>query len=227
MPVVDAIPVDIELSEIVRVLRLDRRAGGEEQARNLLAEAAPLFRPRAVYRPAFVEAMSADSVTIEGHVFRSRVLRVNLNHIYMVFPYVLTVGPELEAAAARSDDLLRRYSLEVLADMALEKVAEKIQGKIGREAGIARLSQMNPGSLADWPITEQVPLFNLLGDVESAIGVRLSDSLLMLPRKSVSGVFFPSAETFYSCRLCAREACPGRKAPHNPAGWVRYRLEKP
>jgi hypothetical protein len=223
MPVIDSIPVDLDLNNVVRVLRLDRRAGGDKRARELLAEAASLFRPRAIYRPAFVEAKSADAVTIEGRIFRSRVLRVNLDQVFKVFPYVVTIGPELETTSGRSDDLLRRFYLETLADLALEAVAAEIRTRLARESGFALLASMSPGSLADWPITEQVPLFDLLGGAPAEIGVQLSDSLLMLPRKSISGLFFPSAETFISCRLCARESCPGRKAPPDPAGWERYR----
>ena len=45
---------------------------------------------------------------------------------------------------------------------------------------------MNPGSLADWPMREQRPLFGLLGDTDAAIGVELMESYLMRPTKSVS-----------------------------------------
>jgi hypothetical protein len=43
--------------------------------------------------------------------------------------------------------------------------------------------------------------------------VRLTESMLMIPRKSVSGIFFPSEEGFVACQLCERENCPSRKAP--------------
>jgi hypothetical protein len=75
---------------------------------------------------------------------------------------------------------------------------------------------MSPGSLEDWPIQEQAALFNLLGDTESELGVRLSDSLLMIPRKSISGIFFPAEGSFESCRLCPRRNCQGRRAAHDP-----------
>jgi hypothetical protein len=71
---------------------------------------------------------------------------------------------------------------------------------------------MSPGSLEDWPISEQPKLFSLFGDTERSVGVKLTDSLLMIPRKSISGILFPSEEGFVSCRLCPRENCPSRKA---------------
>ena len=85
---------------------------------------------------------------------------------------------------------------------------------------------MSPGSLEDWPIQEQLPLFALLGEAPAAIGVRLTESLLMLPGKSVSGIFFPSASTFFSCRLCPRERCEGRKARYDETAAREYGILK-
>jgi len=80
---------------------------------------------------------------------------------------------------------------------------------------------MSPGSLEDWPITEQPRLFKLLGEGAAATGVRLTDSCLMLPTKSLSRLTFPSEHGFESCRLCPRERCPGRRAPYDPDLYAR------
>ncbi len=58
-------------------------------------------------------------------------------------------------------------------------------------------------------------MFEVLSGVESSLGVTLTEHLLMLPRKSVSGIFFPTEVTFYSCQLCPRKRCEGRKAPYD------------
>jgi hypothetical protein len=81
---------------------------------------------------------------------------------------------------------------------------------------------MDPGSLEDWPITEQPKLFSIFGDTERLIGVRLTDRLLMVPRKSISGIFFPSEEGFSSCQLCEREKCPSRRTPFDPTLAAKY-----
>lgn len=79
------------------------------------------------------------------------------------------------------------------------------------------MARMAPGSGAAnvWPLTQQKPLFSLFGDVEELIGVRLTDRCLMIPIKSVSGIFFPNADKFESCQLCQREQCQGRRAPYS------------
>ena len=42
----------------------------------------------------------------------------------------------------------------------------------------------------------------------------LTDSYLMLPTKSVSGVYFETEKSFNSCQLCTREMCPSRRAAY-------------
>ena len=74
---------------------------------------------------------------------------------------------------------------------------------------------MTPGSLPDWPIEEQESLFAVLGDTQASIGVALSESLMMVPEHSVSGVVFPTEARFESCQLCPREKCPGRRAAYD------------
>jgi hypothetical protein len=74
---------------------------------------------------------------------------------------------------------------------------------------------MSPGSLSDWPIEQQRPFFSLFDDVEEAIGVKLAKNLLMIPQKSISGIYFPTEVSFYSCQLCPRERCPSRQAGYD------------
>ena len=47
-----------------------------------------------------------------------------------------------------------------------------------------------PGSLEGWDLKDQGILFDLVGDVERTIGVRLSESSIMYPSKTVSGLYY-------------------------------------
>ena len=80
---------------------------------------------------------------------------------------------------------------------------------------------MNPGSgdVDIWPIEQQRELFSLFGDVKALIGVTLTDSFLMIPNKTVSGVFYPTEVDFVTCQLCHRERCPNRRAPFDAHLW--------
>jgi len=115
-----------------------------------------------------------------------------------------------------SSDLLENFYLDTIGNVALTSARKQLKRHRESQFALEKISSMAPGSLADWPIEEQAPLFKLLGDVETSIGVTLTDSLLMLPAKSISGIYFPTEVSFFSCQLCPRERCESRKAKYSP-----------
>jgi hypothetical protein len=70
-----------------------------------------------------------------------------------------------------------------------------------------------------WPIEQQEKLFSLLGNVKEAVGVTLTESYLMVPNKTTSGVIFPTERAIQTCQVCRRENCPSRRASFNPYAW--------
>ncbi|HSA96101.1 MAG TPA: vitamin B12 dependent methionine synthase [Acidobacteriota bacterium] len=213
---IDPVPVTLETAKVANRLRFKPDRSGLDPIDALVSLARSLIEPRAIFEAGYVGAMGENTVDIRGTRFVSPVLRQNLENVNKVFPYIITVGPELERAASAQGDLLNQYYLEEIANLALEQAATWLGARLESEFGVAGLASLSPGSLADWPITEQPKLFSFFGDTERLIGVRLTDSMLMIPRKSISGIFFPSEEGFVACQLCEREKCPGRKAPFKP-----------
>lgn len=213
MDTIERIPVLLDRAEVTARLRFESAKAAIDDLDRLVALAQSLINPRCAYAPAFVGARGEGDVEISGVVFRSPLLRKILEASNKVFPYIVTVGHELERAAAAQGDLLRQYYLEEMANLALEKAVAELTARLEERYRLGPLSSLSPGSLEDWPITEQTKLFSILGDTERLAGVRLTESMLMVPRKSVSGILFPSEEGFVACQLCDREQCPGRKAP--------------
>ena len=111
--------------------------------------------------------------------------------------------------------MLQKYWADAIKEMALRSAVQYLHDHLIEHYRLVRLSRMNPGSLPDWPLPEQRPLFDLLGNGPRLIGIHLTDAFLMMPIKSVSGIWFPSEESFESCRLCPREQCPGRRAAYD------------
>jgi hypothetical protein len=207
------IPVSVSFETLQRKLQVTREQD-LESLRGLLAEAQPLIAARALYGVAYIDAKEEGAVTIDGVGFKSRILRRNLDDVERVFPYVVTLGGELQRKADGLKDLLSRYYLDVYANLALAGARQWLAERLKAAYATDGLSFMSPGSLGDWPIQEQRALFALLGDVEGTLGVTLTKSLLMIPAKSVSGIFFPTRTTFSSCQLCPRRNCPSRKAAY-------------
>lgn len=213
----DRIPVAWEAPEIASRLRFDPARAGSLTLDDLVGQARGLIRLRGIWEAAFVGARSERTVEVGPVVFESALLSRQLAGVNKVFPFIITAGPDLEREAAAQDDLLRQYYLEEIANLALELAAAWLGAHIEARTGVAGLSGLSPGSLEDWPITEQPKLFSFFGAGEDPVGVCLTDSLLMVPRKSISGLFFPSEEGFVACELCDRANCQGRKAPFTAA----------
>ena len=222
METIDSIPVKLG----VDVVQAKLRAPGPEAVEALLSEALSLAEPKAAFAVAYIDEKGTDDVQIAGHRFRSRVLRKNLDSVRRVFPAVVTIGSRLEQKADQAGDLLEKYYLDMIGNLILAEARSYVSGQLCRRFAVRTLSWMSPGSLEDWPLDAQRPLFALLDGTEAAVGVRLTESLLMLPRKSVSGIFFPSETTFFSCRLCPRPRCEGRKARYDEAAAREYGVIK-
>ena len=212
MNVLRDIPFRLDEPAFLRLTRLP----GLAEVQGLLDRALAAARPKAAYKLCAVGGRGSEKVEIEGTEFTSQVLARNLEGVECVFPYVATCGTELEPLEEACPDLFTRYCLDVLKELALAAARNHLLEHLRAAHGATGLSSMNPGSgdARLWPLGQQRPLFKLLGDVEAAIGVRLTPSLLMQPNKSVSGILFPSEEHFESCRLCTRENCPRRRVPY-------------
>ena len=213
----------VSLPDMVKAARLLHLS--EEKIQELAEQVAPLVRPRALVREAFIEERSAVSVRVSGIEFHSRILSENLRNAQKVFPFILTIGGDLEKTAAAVQDLLRQYQLETMGDLVLEAAGVELEDYL-KNLGPAKVASMSPGSLDDWPISEQPKIFSLL-DGGAPVGVSLSVSMLMIPRKSISGIYFPTKIDFNSCRLCPRTDCTGRRAAYDPALRKVFGLEKP
>jgi len=203
-------------------IRLDadsvaKRLKGADQGllQRLIDNAQAVMTPEAAFRPVYVDEKQEDRVVIENVVFTSRVLRRNLDTVGRVFPFVLTVGREADEIIDAKADLLEKYLLDEIGNIFLRKARSRFERYLRSAFALGKISCMAPGSLEDWPIQEQKHLFSLLPGVTETLGVRLNESFLMLPRKSISGIYFPSETTFFSCQLCPRERCDGRKARYD------------
>lgn len=213
--ILDQVPFNLDMDFYLGMLRLGERTKYIEKAKSFAQEALEIGRPKAFFRPAYIEKKDGRVIIIDGITFNSDILGINLRDVYRVFPFVATSGTELEEWSKTKSSTLEQFWADVLKQEALKAATEAVTDFINKNFGIEKIGQMNPGSLADWPLTEQIPLFQLLEKVEESIGVVLTEGLAMFPIKSVSGLLFPSESEFKNCQLCKRQNCPGRRSPYN------------
>lgn len=209
------IPFEIDAEKTADKLKIAKDSQDYAVLKDMLAEAKKTGSPKAVYRVSYPEQRTGDSVVIEGITLKSRVLSVNLKNVHRVFLYVVTCGQELDAWSKTYTDPLLAYFADHIKVLALGEAMTFFFDYIKETYRLSKFSRMAPGSLKDWPIEQQKPFFEIMGDVKGSAGVVLTDSFLMQPSKSVSGIFFPTETSFESCMLCPREKCMERRAPYN------------
>jgi hypothetical protein len=219
--VLDQIPVELELSKVLKYIKMTEDHPEAPSIAELVKQAQTIARPEALYKEAYIETRTDESIVAEGITFRSRVLAVNLQNAHRFIAYVVTCGQELETWAQEIPDLLMQYYAERINELVLRQAVEYLNRHLETTFHMGKTAHMSPGSLEDWPISEQKPLFQLLGDTEATIGLRLTDSFLMLPIKSLSGIRFSTTVDYENCMLCPRENCPGRRAPYDPHLYAR------
>jgi len=229
MEVFNSVPISLDLEAVLK--RMHVRNKSESIVKNvqeMIEMARPIAKPKAVYDVVYVENKNGDSLEISGVKFTSRVLRVNLDKVERVFPYVVTCGKELDEIDIPASDFIKGYYLDQIKETAVILARQYLEDHLKRSYALGQMSRMAPGAGAgdDWPITQQEGLFSLFGGkakVEELIGVKLTDKCLMIPIKSVSGIFFPTEIRFESCQICPRERCIQRRAPYDLEVVKKYR----
>ncbi|MEL7566963.1 MAG: vitamin B12 dependent methionine synthase [Dehalobacterium sp.] len=209
------IPCTIDRDLLLKSLHIKPDSHLLENVDKMIEQALEIGVPKTAYKIAYVDSKSDDHVVVDGIKFTSRILRVNLEETFKVVPYVITCGVELEKWAKTYDDMFSKLCADLIMEGILFTAHYSFFQKIDEEFNLGHAVIMNPGSLEDWPLREQEPLFQLLGNVEEMIGVKLSDSYLITPLKSTSGFRFPKKGDYENCQLCPRENCPGRRAPYD------------
>jgi len=184
-------------------------------AREMAEKVREIAKPRAVYTSSQVKCNGRDFVDIDGIRFESRILNKKLCDLETVYPFIATIGKELDEFKAPPGEMWQSFILDSIKTMMLISAAEYVTRHIQKQYNLGEVALMNPGELKDWPLAQQIPLFKLFKGEEKAIGVSVSKGGAMRPLKSRSGIVFPDDTGFVSCRFCTQENCPGRRAPYD------------
>lgn len=215
--IIEDVPFHVDRAHFKKAVHLESYRELEVELDRFVEEADRIACPKAMYREDFLEEVGAEVVRIAGAQFTSEILADKLGDVPRLFPYIATCGAELDGMdLSPYDPMLSGLWHSTYKMQALGTAANYLKSYLKETFDIKVLSSINPGSgnVDLWPVDQQVPLFSLFGNTERAIGVRLTESCLMLPDKTVSGIYFPSKIEYCNCHSCTRENCPARRAPY-------------
>jgi len=131
--------------------------------------------------------------------------------------FLCTAGEDftrMTNALNEQGDIMEAYILDAIGSMTVENAMDRIQEKL-RIALLAehlKISNRYSPGYCNWALTDQKALFDLIA--ENPTGISLSDSCLMTPRKSVSGMIGIGKHLKhhdYGCKICSNASCIYRK----------------
>jgi hypothetical protein len=221
LKILDDIRFALNGPTLMKHLHIEPGSDDEKELQILMDLACEVGNPKAAYAVSFVETRDGDTVKIGGTSFTSRTLSRNLASSERIFPLLATCGHEMDEAFPAKGDMVKEFWWDMIKGQMLAAANTYLDDHLHRKFRLGKTVTMRPGSgdASVWPIEQQRELFALMGDVEQAIGVRLTDSFLMIPNKTTSGILFPTEVDFRSCEVCHRENCPSRHAAFNRQLW--------
>ncbi|MDR3093186.1 MAG: methionine synthase [Bacteroidales bacterium] len=153
------------------------------------------------------------TLSLGGSTFHiNKIITRQLRHSTQIAVFVCTAGVGIEQWSRKmlaDNDPLKGFIADIMGGVVVELAIDRIQQQLSEAVNVAGLKITNrysPG-YCGWHTSEQHPLFALL---PTTLGIRLTESALMQPIKSVSGIIGIGADVRfnpYSCGLCDATQC--------------------
>lgn len=200
----DAVPDDAVIGEV----------------RTLVERATPVIRPRfSFFLADGMLHTEQGTLAVGGVTFPvGKIIARQLRGAESFAFFAATAGVEFESfqhTLQQEGDMVQLYIADSLGSIIAEKAADRMEEAVNdfiRDKGWKHTNRFSPG-YCGWHVSHQQQLFSLF-PVSEPCGIRLTDSSLMIPIKSVSGVLGLGSgvrKVDYTCGLCTYEKCYRRK----------------
>jgi hypothetical protein len=158
--------------------------------------------------------LEKESIRIEDQTFfPTKIVTTQLKESTSAALFICTAGAEISNHANElilQGDPMLGYIFDVIGSVTVEKAIDKIQKELELhllKSGLNISDRYSPG-YCEWSVAEQKYIFKLMPD--NFCGVSLSESSLMNPIKSVSGIIGIGTtlkQKGYQCHWCTDKNC--------------------
>jgi hypothetical protein len=201
----------------------------EEMIRNILNRLPEMCEIRAGYRILDVTIPEGrhGGLSVGGTFFSLQaIVTSQLMKSSKAALFACSIGPRMEAwrrNLEKDREEVMAHFVDTIASAAVENATDllhdHIEGKM-REQDLGITNRYSPG-YCGWSVAEQQLLFSLLP--EGFCGVTLTESSLMMPMKSVSGIIGIGAgvrRQGYLCGRCGRKDCLYRESQRTSSNLI-------
>lgn len=213
--------LDINVLQIEKLLGYDE-SGDRSMVRHFisesLTEAEVLCRARAEFRIYKDILMDNDRKTLKAGETEFNIQKIVFNQIKKTESIAVFACTAGEALGERSRELLasdplKGYILDITGSLVVDAAADLMQNELEllvKQSGLNITNRYSPG-YCGWNVSEQHKLFSLLPD--NFCGIELTESALMHPVKSASGIIGIGMNVKYNnytCSYCDMKDCSYR-----------------
>lgn len=182
--------VEPDISEALRYMGYGRSVPDEDMMKivsDCAAALADAISPKCCYTEVQVRETER-GVAIDGIETDSAALRKNLSGCRGAYIFAATVGINADRLIRRSAAIspAREVITDALASSAIESLCDMVCSHLAEESGHTLRPRFSPG-YGDLDISFQRDMCHMLDTVRK-IGLTLTDSLLLMPTKSVTAI---------------------------------------
>lgn len=216
MQVVDCGPLIYHEEELRKKIKIDSIKAKKGEIKALIEKSQDWIDPKAVFTYLNVTEIEDDKIRLEnGVTFKSIILGEMLEPNQTVAPHLVTIGTEFDHQLSKfsKKNIFLGLILDRIGNYALGLARRNLRYRIEKKLG-KKISNFGPGEGGGnlFEIEQQSVLFQIL-QPEKNIGVKLTPSYIMIPRKSSSGIFAATSLKYVACQYCSRERCEYRRSP--------------
>ena len=179
------------------------------------AEISHICKPQYIYE--VYNAKTHDNVSIEINdkkFITGKIITRYLRGMEKCCVFATTAGKEYETYKKQlheKGEIPEEFIADAIGSVIAEACVNSIAGELAAIAGNNCTYPYSPG-YCNWKLTEQQLLFSLLPDLPC--GITLTESCLMIPIKSTSGIIGIGKnikQKAYACNICEMKNCYKRK----------------
>lgn len=185
-----------------------------ESVEEVIKNVTQLCNIKAGYNILDIESKGKDFIVVSGETFKvDKIIASQLKDSEKMAIFLCTIGEEMEKLAANlfsTGEAIEGHFVDTVASVAVEECADILHNYITftvSKRGFNTTNRYSPG-YCGWAVSEQQKLFSLLPP--NFCGVTLTDSSLMKPKKSISGIIGIGKNVKrepYFCAKCYNKNC--------------------
>jgi hypothetical protein len=181
--VIEDMDILFDEEEITRKYRLGRLIETNGPLSKYIDEAKTMIQPKAVYTLLRIAGIDGDKVMLEN------------------------------GYALRSQLLAEKLQKTPEVALYIVTIGDQLEKRVSK---LSRVSHFGPGETETWDMEQQTVIFDMLmssDEVKSKVNMEITESSLLVPKKSNSGLLAQTEGVYIQCNFC-RLKCEYRRAKY-------------